>query len=60
MLTTGVKDTDCKLFTGVNDTGGNLAPVSMTSVVNNGVHIRWPTPDIEHLGKNQSFRVLNK
>jgi hypothetical protein len=32
MLTTSAKDTGGQLFTGVNDSGGDLAPVSMTSM----------------------------
>jgi hypothetical protein len=35
-----VVDTDGKIAAGVNDTGGNLPPVSMTPVANNRKNIR--------------------
>jgi hypothetical protein len=39
-----VVDTGSKFAAGVNDTGGNLPPVSKTPVVNNGDKIRLLRP----------------
>jgi hypothetical protein len=36
-----------KIATGINDTGGNFPPVSMTPVANNENNIRLQTPESE-------------
>ncbi len=42
-FSTGVNDTGSKFAAGVVDTGGNLPPVSLTPVANNGNNIRLQT-----------------
>jgi hypothetical protein len=47
-----IVDTSGKFATGVNDTGGNLPPVSTTPAANNGNNIRLQAPESELEGKN--------
>ena len=63
LFATGVHDTGDKFAAGIIDTGGidtggNLPPVSLTPVANNGNNIRLLTPENELEGKNLYIRFL--
>jgi hypothetical protein len=51
----GVNNTDNMLFTGVNDTGGNISPVSLTPVI----FIDPMTPTIKLLPVSTTSATIN-